>query len=79
MAMCSGKIIHSDSQLMSKLKCKSWDEFAKGKETFPFTTKKRLVLYLTQPKESLTVHTVLISEATKKFLRKTSVMRNWEL
>jgi len=39
MAMCSGKIIHSDSQLMSKLNANHGMNLQRGKETFPFTTR----------------------------------------
>jgi hypothetical protein len=50
MAMCSGKIIHSDSQLMSKLKCKSWDEFAKGKRNISIYYKEALGIVLNTTK-----------------------------
>ncbi|HOM01262.1 MAG TPA: hypothetical protein PLH43_00335 [Acetivibrio sp.] len=46
MAKCNGKIIHSDSQLMNKLKCKSWDEFAKGKRNISIYYKEQLGLVL---------------------------------
>lgn len=51
MAMCKGKIIHSDDQLMSKLKCKSWNEFSKGKRNISIYYKEELGIVLNTTKK----------------------------
>ncbi|GAE87453.1 hypothetical protein [Acetivibrio straminisolvens] len=51
MATCNGKIIHSDNQLMNKLKCKSWNEFSEGKRNISIYYKEELGLVLNTTKK----------------------------
>lgn len=44
MAMCKGKVIHSDNQLMNKLGSKSWNEFSNGKRNISIYYKEELGL-----------------------------------